>query len=94
MTSHSAVSSSPAARLLPAVADVSAQFMAADYVCSKETATAVFLMVQLQRPGVIYRELPKSLADGAPRCETSLVWPEGAGPVVARFVEHVTGTLA
>jgi DNA-binding transcriptional LysR family regulator len=51
-------------------------------------------MVQLQRPGVIYRDLPKSLADGAPRCETSLVWPEGAGPVVARFVEHVTGTLA
>ena len=50
-------------------------------------------MVQLQRPGVVYRSLPTSRADGAPRCETSLVWPEGAGPVVARFVEHVTRSL-
>ena len=50
-------------------------------------------MMQLQRPGVAYRELPKSRADAAPRCETSLVWPEGAGPVVARFVEHVTRHL-
>lgn len=45
-------------------------------------------MVQLQRPGVVYREV-----DRAPRCETSLVWVDGAGPVVARFVEHVTRSL-
>ena len=50
-------------------------------------------MMQLQRHGVVYRGLPKSSAEGAPHCETSLVWPEGAGPVVARFVEHVTRSL-
>jgi DNA-binding transcriptional LysR family regulator len=40
---------------------------------------------QLRRPGVVYKPL-----QGAPlRCETSLVWREGAAPVVARFVAHV-----
>ena len=39
-------------------------------------------LMQLQRPGVVYRPLK-----GAPlHCETSLVWREGAPPVVARFV--------
>lgn len=51
-------------------------------------------MVQLQRPGVVYRELPRSVAGGAPRCETSLVRPDGAGPVVSRFVEHVMRSIA
>ena len=41
---------SPAARRLSSVASVIEQYTAVDYVCSKETATAVFLMVQLQRP--------------------------------------------
>ena len=44
-------------------------------------------LVQLQRPGVVYRPLA-----GAPlHCETSLVWREPALPVVARFVAHVRG---
>ena len=69
MTHNPSLSPSPAARRLAAVADVSEQFTAADYVCSKETATAVFLMVQLQRPllvegppGVGKTELAKVLA--------------------------------
>jgi DNA-binding transcriptional LysR family regulator len=42
-------------------------------------------LMQLQRPGVVYRPIA-----GAPlRCETSLVWREPAPPVVRRFVEHV-----
>lgn len=42
-------------------------------------------LMQLQRPGVVYRPLA-----GAPlACETSLVWPEPAAPVVQRFVDHV-----
>ena len=44
-------------------------------------------LMQLQRPGVVYRPLA-----GAPlHCETSLVWREPAPPVVARFVAHVRG---
>jgi len=42
-------------------------------------------LMQLQRPGVVYRPLA-----GAPLlCETSLVWREPAPPAVQRFVEHV-----
>jgi MoxR-like ATPase len=69
VTHNSALLPSPAARRLATVGDVSEQFTAADYVCSKETATAVFLMVQLQRPllvegppGVGKTELAKVLA--------------------------------
>src|SRR5213593_3066192 len=69
MTHNPALSPSPAARRLVSVGDVSEQFTAADYVCSKETATAVFLMVHLQRPllvegppGVGKTELAKVLA--------------------------------
>lgn len=46
-------------------------------------------VTQLQRPGVVYRPLPAALADGAPQCETSLAWPQGAAPAVHRFVEFV-----
>ena len=69
MTSHTPLAPSPAARRLSSVASVIEQFTAVDYVCSKETATAVFLMVQLQRPllvegppGVGKTELAKVLA--------------------------------
>jgi MoxR-like ATPase len=69
MMHNPSLSPSPAARSLASVADVSEQFTAAGYVCSKETATAVFLMVQLQRPllvegppGVGKTELAKVLA--------------------------------
>lgn len=44
-------------------------------------------VMQLQRPGVIYR----AVADVPLRCETSLVWREPAPPVVSRFVGHVQG---
>jgi len=43
----------------------------------------------LQRPGVNYRALPPALAEAAPSCETSLVWPPDAPPAVQRFVEFV-----
>jgi DNA-binding transcriptional LysR family regulator len=47
-------------------------------------------LMQLRRPGVVYRPLA-----GAPlRCETSLVWRDGAAPVVRRFIEHVQGSPA
>ncbi len=46
-------------------------------------------MTQLQRAGVVYRPLPGALAAGAPRCETSLLWPGQPAPAVARFVEFV-----
>jgi DNA-binding transcriptional LysR family regulator len=48
-------------------------------------------VTQLQRPGVVYRPLPAALAFGAPRSETSLLWPEAAAPTVLRFVEFVGG---
>jgi DNA-binding transcriptional LysR family regulator len=51
-------------------------------------------MTQLQRAGVVYRRLPASLAAGAPRCETSLVWPAANAPVAARFAEYIAGELA
>jgi MoxR-like ATPase len=69
VTSHTSLAPSPAARRLSSVASVIEQFTAVDYVCNKETATAVFLMVQLQRPllvegppGVGKTELAKVLA--------------------------------
>ena len=46
-------------------------------------------VTQLQRAGVVYRPLPAALAESAPRCETSLVWPLAAEPAVQRFVEYV-----
>ena len=49
-------------------------------------------VTQLQRPGVTYRDLPKSLAASAPYSETSLLWPADAAPAVLRFVEFVRGT--
>jgi DNA-binding transcriptional LysR family regulator len=42
-------------------------------------------VMQLQRPGVVYRPL----AGASLQCETSLVWREPALPVVRRFVGHV-----
>jgi DNA-binding transcriptional LysR family regulator len=42
-------------------------------------------LMQLQRPGVVYRPLA-----GTPlECDTSLVWREPAPPAVERFVAHV-----
>jgi MoxR-like ATPase len=59
----------PAPDLFASVEDVVRQCATADYVCGKETATAVFLMTQLQRPllvegppGVGKTELAKVLA--------------------------------
>lgn len=46
-------------------------------------------VTRLRRAGVEYRPIPPAHARGAPRCETSLVWPEDAGPAVLRFVAHV-----
>lgn len=64
------MSSSPPT-LFASVAAVIEQFAAADYVCGNETATAIFLMTQLQRPllvegppGVGKTELAKVLAQG------------------------------
>jgi DNA-binding transcriptional LysR family regulator len=47
-------------------------------------------LMQLRRPGVVYKPLPANPL----RCETSLVWRVGAPPVVQRFVEHVQGAAA
>ncbi len=46
-------------------------------------------VTQLQRPAVVYRPIPKALADLAPHCETSLLWPVDAAPAVTRFVGFV-----
>jgi len=51
-------------------------------------------MTLLQRPGVCYRPLPRALAPNAPRCETSIVWPEDALPAVLRFVDFVEARRA
>ena len=48
-------------------------------------------MMQMQRPGVVYRALPAALREFAPRCETSLLWRVDAAPSVLRFVEFVQG---
>jgi MoxR-like ATPase len=55
--------------LFASVEEVVRQFASVDYICGKETATAVFLMTQLQRPllvegppGVGKTELAKGLA--------------------------------
>jgi DNA-binding transcriptional LysR family regulator len=48
-------------------------------------------VTQLQRPGVVYRPLPRALAEDAPQCETSLLWASDAQPAVLRFVEFVRG---
>ena len=48
-------------------------------------------MMQMQRSGVVYRALPLALRDGAPLCETSLLWRVDAAPSVLRFVEFVQG---
>jgi DNA-binding transcriptional LysR family regulator len=50
-------------------------------------------MRQLQRPGIVYRPLPAALAEGAPRAETSLVWPPDTAPAVQRFVDFVGARL-
>ncbi len=47
-------------------------------------------LMQLQRPGVVYR----ALSDAPLSCDTSLVWREGALPVVQRFVGHVQAAQA
>lgn len=47
-------------------------------------------LTKLQRPGVVYREVP----DAGLRCETSLIWPDPAAPVVTRFVAQVRAALA
>ncbi len=47
-------------------------------------------VTRLQRPGVRYARVT-SQPGGAMRARTSLVWPAGAPPVVARFVAHVRG---
>ncbi len=46
-------------------------------------------VTQLQRPGVVYRPVPAAVAELAPRCETSLLWPVDAAPAVSRFVDFV-----
>lgn len=50
-------------------------------------------MTQLQRPGVVYRPLPASLREGAPQCETSLVWEPAGGAVAGRFAAFVASQL-
>lgn len=46
-------------------------------------------VTQLQRRGVVYRPLPRALAAGAPRSETSLLWATDAPPAALRFIEFV-----
>jgi len=50
-------------------------------------------VTRLQRPGVRYCRVDAQPGP-ALRCETSLVWPAGASPVVRRFVAHVDAALA
>jgi DNA-binding transcriptional LysR family regulator len=46
-------------------------------------------VTQLQRQGVVYRPLPRALQDGAPQCETSLLWRCEASPATRRFADFV-----
>lgn len=48
----------------------------------------------LKRPGVVYRALPPKLLAAAPRCQTSLVWREGAATAVRRFVDFIHARVA
>jgi DNA-binding transcriptional LysR family regulator len=49
-------------------------------------------VMQLQRPGVVYRQVSASAA--APHAQTSLVWPlAGVEPAVLRFVEFVRSVV-
>jgi DNA-binding transcriptional LysR family regulator len=43
----------------------------------------------LQRPGVIYRALPRSMGPALPQCETSLLWRVDAPACVERFAALV-----
>jgi len=50
-------------------------------------------VMQLQRPGVVYRQLGAAAA--GPHAQTSLVWPlSGAEPAVLRFVEFVRAVVS
>lgn len=50
-------------------------------------------VTQLQRSGVVYRKLPRSLAQAAPHCETSLLWAADAPAAAKRFVEFVSAPV-
>jgi DNA-binding transcriptional LysR family regulator len=52
------------------------------------------VIAMLRRSGVVYRRLPATMAKFGPRCETSLVWSAQPNPVVERFVEHISKSLA
>ncbi len=50
---------------------------------------------QFQRPGVVYRSVAEKKGSRIPSCETSLVWPTGAGsPCVQRFLEFAAAPSA
>ena len=72
--------------------DVTERFAASDYVCNRETATAVFLMSRLQRPllvegppGVGKTELAKVLAETAGRQLIRLQCYEGLDEAKALY---------
>ena len=72
--------------------DVTERFAASDYVCNRETATAVFLMSRLQRPllvegppGVGKTELAKVLAETAGRQLIRLQCYEGLDEAKAMY---------
>ncbi|ETW96667.1 MAG: ATPase [Candidatus Entotheonella factor] len=72
--------------------DVTERFAAANYVCNRETATAVFLMTQLQRPllvegppGVGKTELAKVLSETADRQLIRLQCYEGLDEAKALY---------
>lgn len=74
------------------VVDVTEHFAANDYVCSKETAMAVFLMAQLQRPllvegppGVGKTELAKVLSEATHRQLIRLQCYEGLDEAKALY---------